>query len=389
MFSKIFTQLDAVAGVFILPSAAGCFLRTNIDGVNTDDPQAPSLVETGIGSWELTLNLASSAVAGVVYADCTWGGDFSFINQLCIEQTWSVTYDDLLGIPINAQIKKVTFRRPRSASVTFNATDFPGSGDNAHQLFLYGDALYTPIYFSLAYGSPFVGPVLVSESFAGVAADEILLDLTAGPTSITRAQLIASYSDFNNNLYGVSTYSGTDADGVNNQTASMNGTVQVGLGWQVEVEYELVFQWTLNQPQTSEGLNIPLEPGVLVTVSSDPNADDPLDFTQVTVVTLVLGDLTTINVPIGNWVDISANLFTFTIPSFGILTPTILTIQIESTQFTGPLPLQTLFTIYFLSATGIYELQLGKTSDTLYIEEYPGTTIDVKIPNPFGRTGFI
>jgi hypothetical protein len=140
---------------------------------------------------------------------------------------------------------------------------------------------------------------------------------------------------------------------------------------------------------TSDDVNIPLEPGVLVTISSDPDADDPLDFTQVTVVTLVLGDLTTINVPVGNWVTISANLFTFTIPSFGILTPTILTVQITSTQLDSPTNLGTLFTIYFLSATGIYELQLDKINDTLYIEEYPGTTIDVKIPNPFGRTGFI
>ena len=389
MFSKIFAAPDAVAGVFILPSAAGAFLRTNINGVNTDVAQAPFLVETGIGSWEITLNLASYTTVPLIYADCYWAGDFSFINQLPIEQTWSVIYDSLLGVPVNARIKRVTFRRPRSFSLTFDATDFPGAGNNIRDLIFYSDAIATPIYFTPSYSSPFVSPELVSESFAGVAADEVLLDLTAGPTFITRSELIASYSNFNNNLYGVGVNVTSDADGINSQNTSLNGTVSVGLGWQVEVEYELVFQWTLNQPQTSEGANIPLEPGVLVTVTSDPNAEDPIDFTQITVVTLVLGDLTEIDVPVGNWVTISANLFTFTIPSFGILTPTILKIRIDSPQLDGPTFLGTLFTIYFLSATGIYELQLGKTNDTLYIEEYPGTTIDVKIPNPFGRTGFI
>lgn len=58
-------------------------------------------------------------------------------------------------------------------------------------------------------------------------------------------------------------------------------------------------------------------------------------------------------------------------------------------QFHGRLPLGPLFTIYFTDATGIYQLVPGKTHDTLYNQNDPPNTINTKIPNPFGKTGFL
>lgn len=46
------------------------------------------------------------------------------------------------------------------------------------------------------------------------------------------------------------------------------------------------------------------------------------------------------------------------------------------------------FTILVSNGSGIYRFVLGKTNDTLYTAERDGTTYDVKIPNPGGKTGF-
>jgi len=57
------------------------------------------------------------------------------------------------------------------------------------------------------------------------------------------------------------------------------------------------------------------------------------------------------------------------------------------TQFAGSVPLGT-FTILVADATGMYRLVPGKINDTLYSSARDGTTYDVKIPDPFGKTGF-
>lgn len=56
-------------------------------------------------------------------------------------------------------------------------------------------------------------------------------------------------------------------------------------------------------------------------------------------------------------------------------------------EFEGTVPLGD-FTILLANASGIYRLVNGKTNDTLYSSSRDGSTYDVKIPNPFGKTGF-
>ncbi len=55
--------------------------------------------------------------------------------------------------------------------------------------------------------------------------------------------------------------------------------------------------------------------------------------------------------------------------------------------FSGSVPLGN-FIILLTNGSGIYQFQTGKTNDTLYSSARDGSTYDVKIPNPFGKTGF-
>ena len=62
-----------------------------------------------------------------------------------------------------------------------------------------------------------------------------------------------------------------------------------------------------------------------------------------------------------------------------------------STQFDGSLPLQTSFAIYFYNAPGVYTFVPGRTHDTYYdrtTDPEVIATVDTKIPDPTGRTGY-
>lgn len=76
-----------------------------------------------------------------------------------------------------------------------------------------------------------------------------------------------------------------------------------------------------------------------------------------------------------------------TIPNWPVITITPI-IVISGTTFSGSIPL-TPFVITLADASGIYSLTPGKTNDTVYDNVNPPETIDVKIPNPFIKTGFI
>lgn len=58
------------------------------------------------------------------------------------------------------------------------------------------------------------------------------------------------------------------------------------------------------------------------------------------------------------------------------------------TVFSGSVPLGTL-TVLLINASGIYTLIPGKTNDTLYDNDSAPETMDVMIPSPFIKTGFI
>jgi hypothetical protein len=134
----------------------------------------------------------------------------------------------------------------------------------------------------------------------------------------------------------------------------------------------------------------PIEEDTQITVTSP---DDPLalDFTKITSVTLDWTDSNgnphSINIPPLLWILITFHIFIFRIP---VLTgnPPIVIVNITSTQFSGSVELGKLITIFFINATGIYSIIPGKTNDTIYDNDNGGT-IDVKIPNPVFKTGYI
>lgn len=136
------------------------------------------------------------------------------------------------------------------------------------------------------------------------------------------------------------------------------------------------FSWDMSQ----DGENAAV--GELITITSEFSIDpaNSMDLTHVTL-SMACG----IIVPIIQTTD----LFTFLVPDScddaGLQT---LTATGDGTQFSGSVALGTL-TILLTNASGIYTLVPGKRQDTYYSSHRDGTTVDIKIPDPTGRTGFV
>ena len=100
--------------------------------------------------------------------------------------------------------------------------------------------------------------------------------------------------------------------------------------------------------------------------------------------------LQTIVVPTSSFTAWTSNIITFLLPDITGPQPKAITIVYvdNGQQFSGSLTLGQLATIYFTDGTGIYVLKVGKRTDTLYVQ---GTrqTVEVNIPNPFIKTGFV
>lgn len=85
------------------------------------------------------------------------------------------------------------------------------------------------------------------------------------------------------------------------------------------------------------------------------------------------------------WTDIE---ITFLLPSsFNGLNVEVL-VYIQSTAFSGYAYIASL-TVLVADASGIYKLVTNKSSDTIYTSHSTGTTSEIKIPDPFIKTGFV
>jgi hypothetical protein len=135
-------------------------------------------------------------------------------------------------------------------------------------------------------------------------------------------------------------------------------------------------------------------PGDVITISSDAADPTPLDLTTLSTVTLQY-----VNPQTGLLVSYTitptaqtARLYTFTIPSDlpGIPDDFTFDIFATGTSFSGTVLLGTL-SVSIADASGIYRLVPGKTDDTFYDQKTssPVQTNDVKIPDPFFKTGFL
>jgi hypothetical protein len=163
--------------------------------------------------------------------------------------------------------------------------------------------------------------------------------------------------------------------------------VYIGLQGTYEIES---FSFSIDTPDRT------LQPGDTITVTSNPLDPAPMDFTDILTLNIITLDENqvpfgvAISIPQILWTTVTNNLWIFTLPAFlsnGI--PNFITLQVTSTQFSGTVDLITAYPIYFFNAPGIYQLVPGETHDTYYDRlEDPISTIDTKIPNPFGKTGF-
>jgi hypothetical protein len=133
----------------------------------------------------------------------------------------------------------------------------------------------------------------------------------------------------------------------------------------------------------------PVQQGTLVTITSDPNDPDHMELNQLTEIDIVQGvDLTPVTI-VGTPTEFE---IVFEIPDLSTLpVPNPQTLHFQAVgngvQFSGSVPLGKLETILFRNAPGIYFLDKTATSDTLYDPD--GGTINVPIPEPFFKTGFI
>lgn len=151
--------------------------------------------------------------------------------------------------------------------------------------------------------------------------------------------------------------------------------------------YEIqFFQYTFPLDGTSVEANTPnnntpeTSNGTLITITSDPLDPDHL-----------LLDELTISVTCGSVVikTQTETLLEFWIPSSCSGNgATSITATGNGVQFSGSVSLGSL-TVLTTNGSGIYVLTPGATHDTLYSSLRDGTTRNVKIPNPFIKTGFI
>jgi len=138
-----------------------------------------------------------------------------------------------------------------------------------------------------------------------------------------------------------------------------------------------ILQYSYDIPQDGDEV----DPGETITITSpgtDPLTD--LDLSQLTI-TMACGTV----IPIIQ----TPTMFRFTVPfaCSGAGVSNIVATG-NGVQFSGSVTLGTL-DILLANASGIYTLVRGKTNDTLYSGARDGTTYDVKIPDPFAKTGYI
>jgi len=126
---------------------------------------------------------------------------------------------------------------------------------------------------------------------------------------------------------------------------------------------------------------------------SDVDVDDLITITSPGTDIFTDLDLSQLTIPMacGTVVPITQTqtLFTFRIPAACTGAGAVSIVATgNGVQFSGTITLGSL-TILLTNASGIYTLVPGKTNDTLYDSARDGTTRNVRIPDPFAKTGFI
>jgi len=376
MPQKIYAFADATNPFFV---ANGSFLITQpFPAPELSVPLSTYVTNPSIGRWEFLISEINKT-SGVL-------GTSSNINGLANSVFCQFQLNYALAIPASALIRKVTYRLPRSVNLLYGV-DFAGLGAMAFQVVHTGFTLFTNNITYGGAGSFYPGlSFQLLESYAGSLADIVLFDYGGVDANrLTRTQLISNFAIISNTAQNFSIRSTSSASPGNVAPVDLVGNLSVGNGWTVTVEYDEAFTWTLASPPADRTV----QPGDHIEFVSGT-----LDFTQITDLNLVLRDeagviVGTVDVPPILWVDTQPNHWEFILPPFGDgLDVQQITYEITSTQFTGSLPLQTVYPIYFYNAPGVYTFVQGRRHDTFYVRTTPISTVDTKIPDPTGKTGY-
>lgn len=342
MGSRLFDQLDViniVEGFTVGPSGSVTATLGNVSFSN--------------------FSLSNVAAGANYHATYTKSGDVDFTT--------------FPAIPTTARITKVIHRAGASSSCDLEATSPAGS--DACSVTLQSMFLLPSQFVTETPGpaTPAIAQVTGFDTISGVfQTDEF-------NPAIDYATFLANYT----NIVLALDVQFTCSPGVGGTTSPVFSVSWSD--WSIEVFWTDAFQWTLSYDTPAE----PLVSSATVTSHDTPDG-------------LILKDLTVsivyddgggpITVPVDVITTQDDHLLIFVMPDFptDVFVITVIVEDPTGTQFTGPVPLGDIPTIFFRDPSGIYRLVADKTSDTFYIQDAdPVTTLDVKIPNPFIKTGFI
>lgn len=165
----------------------------------------------------------------------------------------------------------------------------------------------------------------------------------------------------------------SDGCGINFVRNPADGTPGF-LFMEIDGEYEIqAFSWTIDTTS-------PVEVGQEISISGT----DGLDEVSRVCIQYLTGSVLH-SICINNFNVQTPTHLTFNLPS-GLNATTIYIVPVT---FSGSAVLLGSLTLLFEDTTGIYTFVNNKSNDTLYDGARDGTTNDVKIPDPFAKTGFI
>lgn len=365
MPSRVYHVVNAT----LVDNTIGGNLR--VHGINT--PASNYFTFPSVGRLEMLVNETDTDLAGA-FAEVRF-------TALTIEMSFSLDYDQFPSIPDSAKIKKLVWNRPATINVSaiISSTNMTVRG--------MGSGVDPP--FDVENVIDVANSYLRNESLIGTPADVILFNREGTDTFLTKAELISSWSIFtykplifpiNGAFYSV-------INGVNpsDNVASLIASMSVGNGWSVTVTWEDGFQWSVSQDTA------PVEEDSVITIISDPADVEAVDMDDITQIDIVYPDpadpttFITVNVPVFTIIDSNNLIFPF--PALAD-EPLFVSVVITSAQFSGSMAKQ-LYTTFLVSAPGIYKFIPGQRFDTLYDRTDPDNivTVDIKIPNPFIKTG--
>lgn len=170
---------------------------------------------------------------------------------------------------------------------------------------------------------------------------------------------------------------------IDNTTAGQRSSREY-LGGIVSGGYDLVgSSWDLTTPS-------PVKVGDPITVTGASGLDGVLDIV-ITYEDPETQELVEITIPKLSFQTQTSILLIFFIPTGleGFSGPITVEADGDGVQFSGRVLLGTLF-VLIENGSGIYRITSNKTNDTVYYNSpVNDDTVDVKIPNPFFKTGFV